>query len=129
MRLKGIYHTDYCEPLYKSAPDWSGERRKMRGNKSKISSMTGKHEFNTDFDRLLSDADHGRLKVDHRATFERPAYYGTSQCIGRNAKTYDCKECPYFHRLTDEPKKSCKYPWDDPDEAAMEVIEFLPCQK
>lgn len=101
----------------------------MRGDKSRISSMTGKHEFNTDFDRLLNDADHGRLKGDHRATFERQAYYGTSQCIGRNAKTYDCKACPYFYRHIDEPKESCKFPWLDPDEAAMEVIEFLPCQK
>lgn len=101
----------------------------MLGNKSRISSLTGKHEYNIDFDRLMNDADHGRLKGDHRATFERPAYYGTSQCIGRNAKTFDCKECPYFTKTFEEPKESCKFPWFDPDESAMEIFDLLPCQK
>ena len=50
------------------------------GNKTKLSSMTGAHEYNNDFDNLLRDADHGRLRPKTRADFERPAYYGTSQC-------------------------------------------------
>ena len=52
----------------------------MRGNKTKISSMTGAHQYNNDFDRLLWDAEHGRLKHKNKADFYRPAYYGTSQC-------------------------------------------------
>lgn len=100
----------------------------MRENKSQISSLTGKHDYNIDFDRLLNDADHGRLKGDHKATFNRPAYYGTSQCIGRNAKTFDCKECPYFYKPSEEPKESCHFPWFNPGESDMEIFDFLPCQ-
>lgn len=66
----------YKNPL----PTGRGERRFMRGNKSRISSLTGGHEYNNDFDRLMSDADHGRLKLKNmsRKDFDRPAYYGTS---------------------------------------------------
>lgn len=101
----------------------------MKGNKSRISSLTGKHEYNPDFDKLLRDADHGKLNTHKITGFERPAYYGTSQCIGRNAKKYECLQCPYFICLDDDPKQKCRYPWNDPDESAKEVLEFLPCQK
>ena len=101
----------------------------LKGNKSRISSLTGKHEYNPDFDKLLRDADHGKLNTQKITGFERPAYYGTSQCIGRNAKKYECLQCPYFICLDDDPKQKCRYPWNDPDESAKEVLEFLPCQK
>ena len=50
----------------------------MLGGKSRISSLTGRHDYNPDFDRLINDAAHGRLKIDHYTEFDRPAYYGTS---------------------------------------------------
>lgn len=59
------------------------------GNRSKISSMTGTHQYNTDFDRLISDAEHGRLRSKGRDDFDRPAYYGTSQCRIPDQSLYD----------------------------------------
>ena len=61
----------------------------MRANKSKISSLTGSHEFNNDFDKLLSDADHGRLRNDRKVDFDRPAYYGTSACPKTGSSQWD----------------------------------------
>lgn len=52
----------------------------MRANKSKVSSLTGNHDYNVDFDRLLNDVDHGRLNNKRHTDFDRPAYYGTSAC-------------------------------------------------
>lgn len=59
------------------------------GNKSKISSVTGAHEYNIDFDRLISDVEHGRLRTKERSAFDRPAYYGTSQCRVPDQSQYD----------------------------------------
>ena len=59
------------------------------GNKTKISSLTGAHEYNTDFDKLISDASHGRLKIDQITDFDRPAYYGTSACRAQSSSQYD----------------------------------------
>lgn len=59
------------------------------GNKTKISSLTGAHEYNTDFDNLISDASHGRLKIDQITDFDRPAYYGTSACRAQGSSQYD----------------------------------------
>lgn len=61
----------------------------MLGNKSKISSLTGKHEYNNDFDKLLSDADHGKLKKINKRNFKRAAYYGTSQSSVPDFSGYD----------------------------------------
>ena len=61
----------------------------MLGGKSKISSLTGRHEYNTDFDKLLNDASHGRLKIDQITDFDRPAYYGTSACPSGGSSQYD----------------------------------------
>lgn len=61
----------------------------MLGNKSKISSLTGSHEYNTDFDKLISDASHGRLKIDQITDFDRPAYYGTSACRAQGSSQFD----------------------------------------
>lgn len=58
-------------------------------NKTKISSLTGAHEYNTDFDKLISDASHGRLGTDKKADFDRPAYYGTSACRAQGSSQYD----------------------------------------
>lgn len=59
------------------------------GNKSKISSLTGAHQFNTDFDKLINDMSHGRLKIDTTTNFDRPAYYGTSQSTVTDHSEYD----------------------------------------
>ena len=59
------------------------------GKKSKVSSLTGNHDYNVDFDRLLSDASHGRLKIDQITDFDRPAYYGTSACPQRGSSQWD----------------------------------------
>ena len=61
----------------------------MLGSKSKISSLTGGHDYNADFDRLINDAAHGRLKINTYTDFDRPAYYGTSQCRVRSESQYD----------------------------------------
>ena len=61
----------------------------MLGSKSKISSLTGAHNYNNDFDKLINDAAHGRLKIDTVTDFDRPAYYGTSQCAVRSQSQYD----------------------------------------
>ena len=61
----------------------------MLANKSKISSLTGSHEYNTDFDKLINDAAHGRLKTDKKADFDRPPYYGTSACQAQMKSVYD----------------------------------------
>ena len=61
----------------------------MRGNKSKISSVTGGHQYNNDFDKLINDMDHDRLKIDITTDFDRPAYYGTSQSSVPDFSTYD----------------------------------------
>ena len=52
----------------------------MKGNRSKISSLTGAHDYNNDFDRLINDAAHERLRTKERSSMDRPAYYGTSLC-------------------------------------------------
>lgn len=59
------------------------------GNKSKISSVTGGHQYNTDFDKLINDMSHGRLKIDTTTDFDRPAYYGTSQSAVPDHSGYD----------------------------------------
>lgn len=61
----------------------------MRANKTKVSSLTGNHDFNLDFDILINDADHGRLKSDRKVDFDRPAYYGTSACQAQMRSVYD----------------------------------------
>ena len=61
----------------------------MLGGKSKISSLTGKHEYNPDFDRLLHDAAGGRLKIDQITDFDRPAYYGTSLSPSGGSSQWD----------------------------------------
>lgn len=61
----------------------------MLGNKTKVSSLTGKHAYNTDFDKLLSDADHGKLKNKSKRNFKRAAYYGTSQSTVPDFSVYD----------------------------------------
>ena len=61
----------------------------MLGNKSKISSLTGAHEYNTDFDKLINDASHGRLKTDKKSEFDGPAYFGTSACKAQMHSHYD----------------------------------------
>ena len=61
----------------------------MLGGKTKISSISGSHEYNADFDRLINDASHGRLKIDQITDFDRPAYYGTSACPSNGSSQYD----------------------------------------
>ena len=61
----------------------------MKGNKSKISSVTGGHQYNSDFDKLINDFDHGRLKINTMTDFDRPAYYGTSQSSIPDHSGYD----------------------------------------
>ena len=61
----------------------------MLGNKTRISSLTGAHEYNTDFDKLINDASHGRLKTDKKSVFDRPAYFGTSACKAKGSSQYD----------------------------------------
>ena len=61
----------------------------MLGGKSKISSITGRHEYNLDFDRLINDASHGRLKINQTTDFDRPAYYGTSACPLKDSNQWD----------------------------------------
>ena len=61
----------------------------MLGNKTKVSSLTGKHQYNPDFDKLLLDAEHGRLKIDQITDFDRPAYYGTSVSPSGGSSQWD----------------------------------------
>lgn len=59
------------------------------GNKSKMSSVTGGHQYNNDFDKLINDMSHGRLKINTTTDFDRPAYYGTSQSTVSDHSEYD----------------------------------------
>jgi len=59
------------------------------GKKTRVSSLTGNHDYNVDFDRLLNDADHGRLRIKTHKDFDRPAYYGTSACPSGGSSQWD----------------------------------------
>ena len=45
--------------------------------KGMAASLSSNHEYNNDFDKLINDAAHGRLRFKGDM---RPAYYGTSIC-------------------------------------------------
>lgn len=88
-----------------------------------------KHEYNTDFDKLLSDIDHGKVSTDKSPFFTRPAYYGTKQCVKPPAAVKNCNDCAYFFQKDDDYKKRCRFPWNNQKEWDKVVFNNLPCQK
>ena len=54
------------------------KKRSVRGN--------SKHKYNVDFDRLLSDHEHGQLRTRCDYSVIRPAYAYTSQCMNERWK-------------------------------------------
>ena len=87
------------------------------------------HNFNTDFDKLLNDFDHGKVNTHVSSFFTRPAYYGTTQCVGHPAAVNRCKGCPYYCKRDDDLKLRCRYPWNSPKDADKVIFKKLPCQK
>lgn len=94
---------------------------------SKFSEL--KHETNIDFDRLLNDAEHGKLKKNLSSFFTRPAYKGTSMETRTVFKEDKCKGCSYFYKQCDMPEEKCMFPWWDPAEHDEAVLPYLPCQE
>ena len=87
------------------------------------------HNFNTDFDKLLNDFDHGKVNAHVSSFFTRPAYYGTNQCVGHPAAVNRCTGCPYYCKRDDDLKLRCRYPWNSPKDADKVIFKKLPCQK
>ena len=87
------------------------------------------HNFNTDFDKLLNDFDHGKVGKVGESFFKRPAYYGTTQCVGHPAAVNRCKGCPYYCKRDDDLKLRCRYPWNNPKDADKVIFKKLPCQE
>ena len=87
------------------------------------------HNFNTDFDKLLNDFDHGKVGKVGESFFKRPAYYGTGQCLSHPAAVNRCTGCPYYCKRDDDLKLRCRYPWNNPKDADKVIFKELPCQK
>ena len=94
---------------------------------SKFSEL--KHETNIDFDRLLNDAEHGKLKKNLSSFFTRPAYKGTSMETRTVFKEDKCKACAYYQEPDIIGDKECCFPWFDPQEYDEAVFDYLPCQE
>lgn len=88
-----------------------------------------KHELNPDFDKLVNDAEYGRLPRHMSAFMTRPAYAYTNLQQKRIFKQDPCERCGYFYKTEEMPKEDCTFPWLDPDEAAESVYPYLPCQE
>ena len=87
------------------------------------------HNYNTDFDKLLNDMDHGRVNPKLSSFYTRPAYYGTKQCAKHPAAVPACNDCPYYLTSRGNSKRKCRFPWDDPRDWDMVIFKNLPCQK
>ena len=84
-----------------------------------------KHEHNSNFERLLIDAERGRLNPKLSDAFKRPAYYGTSICA-KEKRTNVCEQCAWYVRGKGFSKK-CSLDYQTRESLGDEVVESLPC--
>ena len=88
-----------------------------------------KHEYNPAFDRLLHDANQGKLNKRLSAFMTRPAYAYTSMEQKRIYKQNPCNGCGYYYKTDNMPKLDCTFPWDDPKDYDKAVYDYLPCME
>lgn len=87
---------------------------------------TVKREYNNAFDKLLVDADRGKLEPKLSNFMTRPAYFGTSLEQKTIFSKNICNECSYYFE-NEMHKEDCQYPWSEPQEYDIEVHPYLPC--
>ena len=88
-----------------------------------------KHETNIDFDRLISDSEHGRLPRNLSKAMTRPAYAYTSAEQKKIFKQSVCVGCGYFYKTEEMPREDCMFPWFDPEDYDVAAYEYLPCKE
>lgn len=88
-----------------------------------------KHELNPDFDKLVNDAEQGRLTRHMSAFMTRPAYAYTKAEQKQIYKTPVCETCGYYREPDILCKKECCFPWFDPEDYDIAAYDYLPCKE
>ncbi len=87
---------------------------------------SAKHQYNVEFDKLISDQEHRRLPKTLSRAMTRPAYEHTS---AEQKKLFrECQACGYY-KQNELGKFECQYPWYNPDDYDRVLYEFLPCKE
>lgn len=95
---------------------------------TKRSPIKIKHEINVEFDKLISDSEHGKLPRNLTRAMTRPAYAYTSAQQKLIFKQSACLSCGYYYKTEDMPKEECMFPWYDPQDYDMAAYDYLPCR-
>lgn len=127
MTFWGIYHSE-CPITKQKSPEALPQAERRRGVAPRRP-IKIKHEINVEFDKLLNDADHGRLPRHLSKFMTRPAYAYTSAQQKTIFRQSTCDSCSYYYKAEEKPKEECTFPWDDPEDYDLAAYDYLPCKE